>query len=80
MAGTLATPLSLYARNLSSDPLRIAAVDATQAGEVAFALCGEAVFLGAALPDLVGWLGLLAVTGGLAGFLLQSTAPDGSAS
>lgn len=79
-AGAPATPLFLHARNLSSDPLRIAAVDATQAGEVVFALCGEAVFLGAALPDLVGWLGLLAVTGGLAGFLLQGAAPDGSAS
>ncbi len=58
VAGGLATTLFLHARNLSNDPWRIAAVDATQAGEVAFALTGEVLFLGAASPSLIGWLGL----------------------
>ncbi|KAA5609096.1 multidrug resistance efflux transporter family protein [Rhodovastum atsumiense] len=79
VAGGLATPLFLYARNLSSDPLRIAAVDATQAGEVGFALLGEMALLGATAPDPVGWLGLLAVMGGLAGFMLRGAAPEGKA-
>lgn len=74
VAGGLATTLFLHARNLSSDPLRIAAVDATQSGEVAFALAGEVLFLGAAPPTLVGWLGLLGVIGGLAGFVFYTKA------
>lgn len=71
LAGGIATPLFLYARNLSSDPLRIAAVDATQAAEVGFALCGEVMVLGAAWPGPAGWIGLSAVMGGLVGFMLQ---------
>ena len=73
LAGGIATPLFLYARNLSSDPLRIAAVDATQAAEIGFALCGEVMALGAAWPGPGGWAGLLAVMGGLVGFMLQGT-------
>ncbi|XQZ97676.1 multidrug resistance efflux transporter family protein [Komagataeibacter rhaeticus] len=73
VAGCLATTLFLYARNLSRDPLHIAAVDATQAAEVAFALFGEMLMLGAAPPDLLGWVGLVAVIGGLIGFTFQST-------
>lgn len=69
-AGCLATALFLYARNLSTEPYRIAAVDATQAGEVGFALLGETLLLGAPLPGLLGWLGLAAVTAGLTGFAL----------
>ncbi len=71
VAGCLATTLFLRARNRSTDPFRIAAVDATQAGEVAFALAGEVALLGAALPGAAGWLGLGAVTAGLAGFILR---------
>lgn len=67
-AGCFATALFLYARNLSSDPYRIAAVDATQAGEVGFALIGEMLLLGAPPPGLWGWLGLAATTAGLIGF------------
>ncbi|POF62657.1 multidrug resistance efflux transporter family protein [Novacetimonas maltaceti] len=74
VAGCLATTLFLYARNLSNDPLRIAAVDATQAAEVAFALLGEMFVLGAAPPDLPAWLGLVAVMGGLIGFTFQERA------
>ncbi len=77
VAGGLATTLFLHARNLSSDPWRIAAVDATQAGEVAFALAGEVVFLGGAAPGPLGWVGLVAVTCGLAGFVVRTRVPDG---
>ncbi|MCR6628722.1 MAG: multidrug resistance efflux transporter family protein [Magnetospirillum sp.] len=70
-AGCLATALFLHARNRSNDPYRIAAVDATQAGEVGFALVGEMLLLGAAAPSPWGWLGLLAVTAGLIGFALD---------
>jgi len=69
-AGCLATTLFLYARNLSDDPYRIAAVDATQAGEVAFALLGEMMVLGTPYMDLLSWVGLAAVMGGLLGFTL----------
>ena len=72
ISGVLATSLFLHARNLSRDPLRVAAVDATQAGEVGFALGGEVLFLGAPWPDPAGWAGLLAVTAGLLGFVLAA--------
>ena len=71
LAGCLATTIFIYARNLSSEPYRIAAVDATQAGEVGFALLGEMFLLGAAPPDTLGWIGLMAVMGGLIGFTLK---------
>jgi drug/metabolite transporter (DMT)-like permease len=71
MAGCLATSLFFYARNLSNDAFRIAAVDATQAGEVAFALLGEVLLLGAPWPDWTGWFGLFAVSVGLVGFALR---------
>jgi drug/metabolite transporter (DMT)-like permease len=74
VAGCLATTLFLHARNLSSDPYRIAAVDATQAGEVGFALLGEMLLLGAPPPDLASWIGLLSVIGGLVGFTLRGRA------
>ena len=72
VGGCLATTLFLYARNLSSDPYRIAAVDATQAGEVGFALLGEMFLLGAVAPGAIEWIGLAAVMCGLIGFTLKS--------
>jgi drug/metabolite transporter (DMT)-like permease len=72
VAGCFATTLFLYARNLSNDPFRIAAVDATQAGEVGFALLGEMLLLGTPPPDLLSWAGLAAVVAGLVGFTFQS--------
>ncbi|MDF1486061.1 multidrug resistance efflux transporter family protein [Ramlibacter sp. H39-3-26] len=71
VAGCLATTLFLYARNLSSDAYKIAAVDATQAGEVGFALVGEMLLLGASAPDALGWIGLAAIMCGLVGFALR---------
>jgi drug/metabolite transporter (DMT)-like permease len=69
-AGCLATTLFLHARNLSGDPYRIAAVDATQAGEVAFALLGEMMVIGTPALGLLSWTGLAAVLAGLLGFTL----------
>lgn len=69
-AGCLATTLFIYARNLSSDPCRIAAVEATQAGEVGFSFLGEMLVLGAPYPNHLSLLGLGAVMGGLLGFTL----------
>ncbi len=74
IAGCFATTLFLHARNLSNDPFRIAAVDATQAGEVGFALLGEMLLLGVAPPDLLSCAGLVAVVAGLIGFTFQSRA------
>ncbi len=74
LAGFGATTLFLHARNRSADPYRIAAVDATQAAEVGFALLGETMLLGAAAPDVTGWIGLGAVTAGLLGFLFAGRA------
>ena len=71
-SGVLGTTLFLLARNATSDPYRIAAVDATQAGEVVFTLAGEVLLLGGALPDAVGLVGLAVVVAGLAGFMLRS--------
>lgn len=70
ISGCVATTLFLRARNLSADPYRIAAVDATQSGEVLFALTGEMLLLGAPPPGLTGWLGLAALVAGLVGFSL----------
>jgi drug/metabolite transporter (DMT)-like permease len=74
IAGCGATTLFLHARNRSADPYSIAAVDATQAAEVGFALLGEVVLLGGTLPDVAGWAGLAAVTTGLVGFVLAGRA------
>ena len=76
-AGCLATPLFTYARNLSSDPYLIAAVDATQAGEVGFTLAGEALLLGSVSLGMADYVGLMAVMGGLIGFAVsEETAPE----
>ena len=72
ISGGLATTLFLHARNRTADPFRIAAVDATQAGEVGFALGGEVLLLQAPWPGDAGWLGLGLVMVGLAGFVLLS--------
>jgi drug/metabolite transporter (DMT)-like permease len=69
-AGCLATTLFIHARNLSRDPYRIAAVDATQAGEIVFALIGEMFVIGTPALGPLSWLGLFTVLAGLLGFSL----------
>ena len=64
-SGVMATSLFLYARNESQTGSQLAAVDATQSSEVIFALAGEVLILGAALPNLVGASGILITAAGL---------------
>jgi drug/metabolite transporter (DMT)-like permease len=68
-SGVCATSLFLYARNQSKKASELAAVDATQSSEVIFALFGEVLILGAPLPSLSAWAGILIVFGGLALFI-----------
>jgi drug/metabolite transporter (DMT)-like permease len=64
-SGVLATSIFLYARNLSKDSNEIAAVDATQASEVVFALLGGIIFLGNTSLNLLSILGLVFIMLGL---------------
>ncbi|WP_241759382.1 multidrug resistance efflux transporter family protein [Pyxidicoccus parkwayensis] len=75
-SGVIATTLFLRARNLARDAYSIAAVDATQAAEVVFALVGEVLMLGAPLPGVEVLVGLLLVTGGILGFTLGNSLPE----
>lgn len=69
-SGFCATLLFFAATNLvKQDPARLAAVEATQAGEVLFALAGEIFLLGAPLPSPVSLLGMCLV---IAGMVLHS--------
>jgi drug/metabolite transporter (DMT)-like permease len=68
-SGVMATSLFLYARNESKTGSQLAAVDATQSSEVIFALAGEVLIIGAALPNTVGVLGILITAAGLMLFL-----------
>lgn len=64
-SGVIATSLFLYSRHQATKAYEVAAVDATQAGETIFTLMGEVLFLGVALPGLVGWIGLFLIIIGL---------------
>lgn len=57
-SGVIATSLFLYARNKAKTATKLIIVDATQSGEVFFALGGEILFLQVAFPSLVGWIGI----------------------
>lgn len=68
-SGVIATSLFLMARNKSRTPSELAAVDATQASEVIFALIGEIVILNAPLPNSLAIAGICLVFFGLALFI-----------
>jgi len=68
LSGVVATSLFLYARGGADTPAKLAAVDATQCSEVLFALGGEVLFLGAALPNFTGMVGILVTGLGLIAF------------
>jgi len=68
-SGVIATSLFLMARNKSSRPSQLAAVDATQSSEVIFALVGEIVILNAPLPDGLSIAGMCLVFIGLGLFV-----------
>jgi drug/metabolite transporter (DMT)-like permease len=69
-SGIIATVLFFYATELvNGDNQKLAAVEATQSGEVVFALCGELIFLSAPLPGMISIIGMLLV---IAGMVLHS--------
>jgi uncharacterized membrane protein len=53
------------------DPARLAAVEATQSGEVVFAAGLEAVLLGAGLPSPVAWAGIALIVAGIGSTVLR---------
>ena len=65
LSGIVATTLFLMARHRAKKSSEIAAVDATQASEVVFALLGEMLFLGTPLPNGQAWFGMAFVFVGL---------------
>jgi drug/metabolite transporter (DMT)-like permease len=67
-SGVLATTLFLHARNAARTSLGIAAVDATQAAEVLFALLGEVWLLSGAWPAIHAAVGLILLVIGILGF------------
>lgn len=70
LSGVLGTVLFFAATNLvKHDPSRLASVEATQAGEIVFALLGEIVLLSAPLPSGVSLAGICMV---IAGMVLHS--------
>ena len=69
-SGVIATSLFVYARHQARTAYELAAVDATQAGEVLFALVGEVLLLGGALPDLFAVVGIALTILGLVLYLL----------
>lgn len=71
-SGVIATTLFFKATDSArGNPQLLASVEATQAGEVLFALSGEVLLLDGKLPDLYGAIGIVVV---IAGMLLHSSA------
>ncbi|WP_423798764.1 multidrug resistance efflux transporter family protein [Neobacillus sp. SAB-20_R2A] len=65
-SGVIATILFFQATDLVRGNMqKLAAVEATQAVEVLFALIGEVWLLNTPLPNAVSWLGMLLVMGGM---------------
>nr|WP_239541104.1 multidrug resistance efflux transporter family protein [Pullulanibacillus pueri] len=72
-SGIIATALFFYAtERVKGDNQKLAAVEATQSGEVIFALLGELLFLNAPLPDFYSIIGILLVIIGMIFHSLQS--------
>ena len=65
LSGVIATSLFLYARSHANTPSKLVAVDASQSGEVFFALLGEIIFLNAVFPNSIGILGIVITIIGL---------------
>lgn len=75
-SGVIATSLFLAARQRADTPAKLAAVDASQSGEVVFALGGELLFLGVALPSGLGLCGLLLTLVGLVALVCCDQQPQ----
>ena len=74
LSGVLATSIFLYARNIAKNSNEIAAIDATQASEVGFALLGGMIFLGNTSLNLMSIIGLSLIMIGLFLFTKYQTA------
>ncbi|HZB76273.1 MAG TPA: multidrug resistance efflux transporter family protein [Solirubrobacteraceae bacterium] len=72
VGGLLATALFFGATaRVRRDPTRLAAVEATQSGEVVFAAGLEAVLLGAGLPSPLAWAGIALIVAGIGSTVLR---------
>jgi len=72
ISGLLATALFFAATaRVRRHPARLAAVEATQSGEVGFAAGLEAVVLGAGLPSPFGWAGIALIVAGIGSTVLR---------
>ena len=65
LSGIIATSLFLYVRSHANTPSKLVLVDASQSGEVFFALLGEMIFLNAAFPNIFGIVGIIITVLGL---------------
>ena len=74
-SGVLATSLFFFARNESKTGSQLAAVDATQSSEVIFALAGEMLIIGTAMPNILGLIGILITAVGLVLFVRFQETP-----
>lgn len=68
-SGIIATSLFLLARSKTKKPSQLAAVDATQASEVVFAMAAECLFLRAPLPNMTALVGMALTFVGLTFFI-----------
>ncbi|HHQ8914129.1 TPA: DMT family transporter [Bacillus cereus] len=69
-SGLIATVLFFFATDLvKDDPQKLATVEATQSGEVLFALVGELILLSAPIPSSLSWIGMSLV---IIGMILHS--------
>lgn len=75
-SGVIATLLFFEGTNLvRHDPAKLALVEATQCGEVLFTLLFGVLFLGDALPDIMGFIGIAVILIGMTGSSLVSAFP-----
>jgi drug/metabolite transporter (DMT)-like permease len=75
-SGIIATVLFFAATDLvQRDPVELAAVEATQAGEAPFALVLEVLILGVAWPGPLGWVGLAIIILGIVAYARRVSRP-----
>lgn len=75
-SGIIATVLFFAATDLvQRDPVGLAAVEATQAGEAPFALVLEVLILGVAWPGPLGWVGLAIIILGIVAYARRVSRP-----
>ena len=65
LSGVIATSLFLYARSIANSSSKLVIVDASQSGEVFFALIAEMIFLSALAPSVTSLFGIFLTIFGL---------------